>query len=144
MAQPRIISIRLSEQTGGTGIEIELGTKTIEKQISTGLGLTRLSLILDEKNELQDAEIVTEKIWYGKKISGQAYDSTNFPRKISGIDSQRITQENPVPLAHMIFELETARAKCCNIFLAIEAQKEQLELANRIIPATNGVIPVKN
>lgn len=53
-------------------------------------------------------------------------------------------QENPVPLAHMIFELETARAKCCNIFLAIEAQKEQLELANRIIPATNGVIPVKN
>ena len=62
MAQPRIISIRLREQTGGTGIEIELGTKTIAKQIPTGLGLTRLSLILDDKNELQDAELVTEKI----------------------------------------------------------------------------------
>ena len=53
-------------------------------------------------------------------------------------------QENHVPLAHMIFELEVARAKCANIFLAVEAQKEQMELAHKIIPATNGVIPVKN
>lgn len=62
MSQPRILSVRLSDQTGGTGVEIELGTKTLERQIPTGYGLTRLSLVLDDKNELLDAELVTEKV----------------------------------------------------------------------------------
>lgn len=62
MAQPRIISIRLEEQVAGTGIKIDLGNRSVEKQIPTGFGLVRMSLILGDDNELLDAEIVTNKI----------------------------------------------------------------------------------
>jgi hypothetical protein len=62
MAQPRVISIRMKEQASGTGVEIELGAKTVEKQIPNGEGLVRLALILNGKNELEDAELVTQKI----------------------------------------------------------------------------------
>ena len=47
---------------GGVGVAIELGLKSIEKQIPTGQGLVRLSLILDDSGELNDAELITEKI----------------------------------------------------------------------------------
>ncbi|MDE2097591.1 MAG: hypothetical protein KGL39_10120 [Patescibacteria group bacterium] len=62
MASPRILSIRLSDEKDGTGVEIQLGTKTVEKTIPLGFGMIKMNMILDGKNELEDAEIVTQKI----------------------------------------------------------------------------------
>ena len=62
MAQSRILSVRLAEQVGGVGVTIEFGSKEVQKQIPAGQGILRMSVILDENNELFDAEIVTTKI----------------------------------------------------------------------------------
>ena len=78
-----------------------------------------------------------------RKFQEKPMTPQTFHSEFSDLMQRALTQ-SPVPLAHMIFELEIARAKCTNIFLAIESQKEQMELAHKIIPATNGVIPVKN
>jgi hypothetical protein len=55
----------------------------------------------------------------------------------------RALSENPVPLAQIIFELETTKAKCIGIWMGIQAQNEAKELTTKIIPV-NGNIPVRN
>ena len=70
-----------------------------------------------------------------RKFEEKAMTANVFREQFQDL-MRRAMSENPVPLAHIIFELEIQRAKCENIFLAIEAQKEQRELDNRIIPAT--------
>ncbi len=60
---PKILTIRLQEPDEvGIGVEIEYGTKSLTKKIPTGMGMTRLSIVLDAKGQLADCELVSEKV----------------------------------------------------------------------------------
>ena len=59
MASQKILTIRMVDQSGGTGISIEYGAENVEKHIPSGEGLMRMSVIFDVDGKLSDAEIVT-------------------------------------------------------------------------------------
>jgi hypothetical protein len=59
---PKIVTFRFVSTEDASKIVIEFGVKTIEKPIPAGQGVLRCSAILNDKIELIDAELVTEKI----------------------------------------------------------------------------------
>ena len=59
----KILSIQMLDAVDdGIPIEIKLKNKSIQKKIPNGMGFVALNIVLNEKNEVQDAELVTEKI----------------------------------------------------------------------------------
>ena len=58
---PKILSLKFEVSEQESNVVFEFGNKSVVKQIPLGHGVLRASAILNDKGELIDAEIVTEK-----------------------------------------------------------------------------------
>ena len=58
---PKILTFRFVPADDGSKVVIEFGVKTIEKNIPSGQGVVRASAIFNDKGELSEMELITEK-----------------------------------------------------------------------------------
>jgi hypothetical protein len=61
-SMPRVLSIRFESGESESKVVFELGLKSVERQIPLGHGVIRAAVILDDKGQISDAELVTEKL----------------------------------------------------------------------------------
>jgi hypothetical protein len=61
-SMPRILSVRFESGENESKVVFELGLKSVERQIPSGHGVIRAAIILDDKGQISDAELVTQKI----------------------------------------------------------------------------------
>jgi len=58
----RILQVRISPVDAGTNVAVEYGLTEIVRTIPQNQGLVRLSAVFNDKGELGDVEIVTDRI----------------------------------------------------------------------------------
>jgi hypothetical protein len=61
LPKPKILTIRMKDEDGATGLVIEHGDVEIEKTIPATHGLVRISAIFTDDGKLNDVEIITSK-----------------------------------------------------------------------------------
>jgi hypothetical protein len=59
---PRILTLKFESNDTESKVVFELGLKSVERQIPLGHGVIRAAVILDDKGQISDAELVTQKL----------------------------------------------------------------------------------